>query len=63
LQLHGSATELIFDGGSLVVTPGGEVYDEMKYFEEQITVYDLDEVIKAKIFRIVNNRKKNFTDP
>lgn len=44
----GAQTELIFDGGSLVVTPGGEVYDEMKYFEEQITVYDLDEVIKAK---------------
>ena len=44
----GAQTELIFDGGSLVVTPDGEVYDEMKYFEEQITVYDLDEVITAK---------------
>jgi NAD+ synthase (glutamine-hydrolysing) len=44
----GAQTELIFDGGSLVVTPDGEVFDEMNYFEEQIKVYDLDEVIAAK---------------
>ncbi|HYV91330.1 MAG TPA: NAD+ synthase [Chitinophagales bacterium] len=44
----GAQTDLIFDGGSLVVTPDGEVFDEMNYFEEQIKVYDLDEVISTK---------------
>ncbi len=43
----GAQTELIFDGGSIVVTPSGEVFDEMNYFEEQLKVYDLDEVMKA----------------
>ena len=43
----GAQTELIFDGGSIVVTPGGEIFDEMNYFEEQLKVYDLDEVMKA----------------
>jgi NAD+ synthase (glutamine-hydrolysing) len=43
----GAQTELIFDGGSLVVTPQGEVFDEMKYFTEEIKVYDLDEVING----------------
>ncbi len=43
----GAQTELIFDGGSIVVTPGGEIFDEMNYFEEQLKVYDLDEVKKA----------------
>lgn len=43
----GAQTELIFDGGSIVVTPGGEIFDEMNYFEEQLKVYDLDEVMNA----------------
>jgi NAD+ synthase (glutamine-hydrolysing) len=44
----GAQTELIFDGGSLVVTPAGEVFDEMPYWEEALRVYDLDEVLQAK---------------
>jgi len=40
----GAQTELIFDGGSLVVTPNGDVFDEMPYFKEEIRLYDLDEV-------------------
>jgi NAD+ synthase (glutamine-hydrolysing) len=43
----GAQTELIFDGGSIVVTPDGEIFDEMNYFEEQLKVYDLDEVMNA----------------
>lgn len=43
----GAQTELIFDGGSIVVSPSGEIFDEMSYFEEQLKVYDLDEVVKA----------------
>ena len=43
----GAQTELIFDGGSLVMSPDGEIFDEMIYFEEDFKVYELDEVIKG----------------
>ncbi len=42
----GAQTELIFDGGSVVMSPNGMVYDEMVYFEEEIKTYDLEHVIK-----------------
>jgi NAD+ synthase (glutamine-hydrolysing) len=40
----GAQTELLFDGGSMVVGPDALVYDEMKYFEEDFKVYNLEEV-------------------
>ncbi|NJB87206.1 NAD+ synthase (glutamine-hydrolysing) [Lewinella marina] len=40
----GAQTELIFDGGSLVINQHGEVVDEMPYFEECLRVYNTDEV-------------------
>lgn len=43
----GAQTEIIFDGGSLVMSPDGQVYDEMPYFEEGLRVYDLEEVQKG----------------
>jgi NAD+ synthase (glutamine-hydrolysing) len=43
----GAQTDLIFDGGSIVVNANSVVFDEMKYFEEQLAVYDLDEVIAS----------------
>ena len=42
----GAQTELIFDGGTVVVSANGKVYDEMAYFEEQVKVYDLEAVQK-----------------
>lgn len=42
----GAQTELIFDGGSLVVAPDGQVHDELPYFEECIRTYELEEVIR-----------------
>ncbi len=44
----GAQTELIFDGGSLVITAKGEVFAELKYFREDLKVFDLDEVLEAK---------------
>lgn len=44
----GGQTELLFDGGSVVMSPNGKVYDEMPFFEECIKVYDLDEVMKGE---------------
>lgn len=40
----GAQTEVIFDGGSLVLSPDGKVYDELPYFKEALKVYDLEEV-------------------
>ncbi|MCB0557033.1 MAG: NAD+ synthase [Phaeodactylibacter sp.] len=43
----GAQTELIFDGGSLVVSPDGKVFDELPYFEECIRTYELEAVVKG----------------
>jgi NAD+ synthase (glutamine-hydrolysing) len=43
----GAQTDVIFDGGSLVVSPDGSVFDEMPYFEECLQVYDLEQVVRG----------------
>lgn len=43
----GAQTEVLFDGGSLVMSPDGTVYDELPYFEESIRTYDLEDVKKV----------------
>lgn len=47
----GAQTELIFDGGSLVASPNGNIYDEMPYFEECIQSYDLEDVMKGNLIQ------------
>ena len=42
----GAQTEIIFDGGSVVMSPDGSVYREMEYFVEAVETYDLDQVQK-----------------
>jgi NAD+ synthase (glutamine-hydrolysing) len=44
----GAQTEIIFDGGSLVFSDTGEVKAEMKYFEEDLQVFDLEEIQHVK---------------
>ncbi len=39
----GSQTEIVFDGGSLVMDAGGNILKEMKYFEEDFAVVELPE--------------------
>lgn len=43
----GAQTEVIFDGGSIVMSPDGKVYDELPYFQEELRVYDLDNVLEG----------------
>ena len=43
----GGQTELLFDGGSMVVSPDGSVIEELNYFEEDLRYYDLDEISKT----------------
>jgi NAD+ synthase (glutamine-hydrolysing) len=40
----GAQTELLFDGGSLVVAPSGTVVDELPYFQECIRVFDCSQI-------------------
>ncbi len=44
----GAQTEIIFDGGSLVMSPNGQVFEELPYFEECVRTFDLEEVIKGE---------------
>ena len=53
----GAQTELLFDGGSLVVDKNAEIVDELKYFNEDYKVFDLEE-IKSK-----NVHKTNPSEP
>ncbi|MEO5906532.1 MAG: NAD+ synthase [Saprospiraceae bacterium] len=46
-NIVGAQTEIIFDGGSIVLSPDGQVYDEMSYFIEETRYYDLDEVVQG----------------
>lgn len=42
----GSQTEIIFDGGSLVYDINGKKIKEMKYFEEDFEVFELDKLVQ-----------------
>ncbi len=43
----GGQTELLFDGGSMAISPEGEVVGLLKFFEEDFQVFDLDAVIRG----------------
>ncbi|MBP9196510.1 MAG: NAD+ synthase, partial [Saprospiraceae bacterium] len=43
----GAQTELIFDGGSLVVSGNGDLFDELPYFDENIRYYQLNDVVQG----------------
>ena len=43
----GGQTEILFDGGSTVLSPDGSVFDRMPLFREDLRVYDLDAVLRG----------------
>jgi NAD+ synthase (glutamine-hydrolysing) len=43
----GAQTELLFDGGSLVMDSKGNILGELKYFEEDFRVYELENVLNG----------------
>jgi NAD+ synthase (glutamine-hydrolysing) len=53
----GCQTDVIFDGGSLVVTSKGQVYDEMDYFVEEMKVFDLEEIEKCTVDKVQPKEK------
>ena len=45
----GAQTEVIFDGGSIIMSPDGKVFEELPYFKECVKTYDLAEVEKGGV--------------
>ncbi len=41
---YGAQTDIIFDGGSIVCSPYGKIYEELSYFEESVMTFDLESV-------------------
>lgn len=48
----GANTELIFDGGSLVINAKGEIIRQLKYFEEDSITINTDEIDSSKAIKI-----------
>ncbi len=55
----GSQTEIVFDGGSLIYDVNGCKVKEMKYFEEDCQVFDLDDLLKKKEGSEIPSLNKN----
>jgi NAD+ synthase (glutamine-hydrolysing) len=53
----GANTELIFDGGSMVIDNHGKILHEMATFSEDYQIYDLDEVLSGTMACHLNNLK------
>lgn len=44
----GAHTELIFDGGSMVIDSQGTIRDEMEIFKEDLRIYNVDDIIHGR---------------
>ena len=53
----GAQTELVFDGGSLIMSPNGNIYEELPYFKETVKTFDLKEVKKGKTSKVQPKNK------
>ncbi len=40
----GAQTEILFDGGSIAMSPDGTIFEELPYFKPALRVYDLEKV-------------------
>ncbi|HEY9002326.1 MAG TPA: NAD+ synthase [Mucilaginibacter sp.] len=58
----GAQTELIFDGGSLIFNNKGELIDELPYFEETLTYYELDDKAEVKLLQPSTKRESRQSD-
>jgi len=55
----GAQTELIFDGGSLVGAPNGNIHAELPFFEETIRCFELDDVLNNEKEQVQEKDKIN----
>jgi len=47
----GAQTEIIFDGGSIVMSANGNVHDELPFFEPSYGVYELADIQKGEVHK------------
>lgn len=50
----GAQTELLFDGGSMVIDSCGTILHELKYFEEDFRVFDLENLVAGRTGRPID---------
>jgi NAD+ synthase (glutamine-hydrolysing) len=43
----GAQTEIVFDGGSVIMSPDGTLFEEMVYFKEELKTFNLDDVLNG----------------
>ena len=53
----GANTELIFDGGSMVINNNGEIIKTLNYFNEDFYLINLEDVNKTSILKNLNQNK------
>src|SRR6202000_1718924 len=58
----GAQTELIFDRGSLVFDSNGNLLDELPYFEEAVTYYELEDRSNIKLLQPSTKRPQRQSD-
>ena len=44
----GAQTEMLFDGNSMALNSDGEIIDELKYFDEDFKIFDVDDIQNKK---------------
>lgn len=54
----GAQTELLFDGGSMVVAADAKIRDEMKYFEEDFRIWRLDDLATGRLDDLKGERRE-----
>jgi len=57
----GAQTELLFDGGSLGMNARGEVHEELKYFEEDLRIFDTAEMMDTSLQKSKNLVSEDFS--
>lgn len=58
----GSQTEIVFDGGSLVYDSNGNLVKEMKYFEEDYAIFDLEKLGCRKTTKQITERTNQISE-
>lgn len=58
----GAQTELIFDGGSLIFNNKGELVDELPYFSETLSYYELTDKSEVKLLQPSTKRNARQSD-
>jgi len=58
----GAQTELLFDGGSLVMNSDGRIVDELNYFKEDFKTFNLDDVLANNLPNYVEKPRVEIAD-